>query len=313
MKKVIRLGTRGSPLAIVQAEDVKQRLYKNHPHLEKDAEIEIVPIRTSGDWRPEHKEQTFVEMGGNKGLFTKEIEEALQARYIDMAVHSMKDVSSWLPDDLNIAAILDRADPRDAFISYKARSLAELPAGSIVGTSSLRRQSQILAHYPSLQIVPLRGNVDTRLKKMADGAADATLLAVAGMTRLRVMDRIASVIDTDVILPAAAQGAIGVEIRHDDEDMRQYLAPLNDQDTAICISAERAMLQLLDGSCHTPIGALARIVDQNQILLEGLIAKPDGTAIIRQHIKGPVSMAKKIGTELGQILKSKMPLDFFAA
>lgn len=312
MKKVLRLGTRGSPLAIVQAEDVRKRLYQAHPELANYGEIEIVPIRTSGDWRPEHKERTFVEMGGNKGLFTKEIEEALQGQYIDMAVHSMKDVASLLPDGLEIAAILDRIDPRDAFISHKARSLAELPSGSVIGTSSMRRQSQILALHPHLQVVPLRGNIDTRLKKMADGVADATLLAVAGMTRLSVLDRMASIIETDIILPAAAQGAIGIEIRRNDEDMRNYLLPLNCSTTSICISAERAMLKYLDGSCHTPIGALAKTIDQDQIILEGLIAKPDGSAIVRRKINGTILQAEEIGIELGKMLKTELPLDFFA-
>ena len=313
MKKILRLGTRGSPLAIVQAEDVRKRIYAAHHGSTEYFEIEIVPIRTSGDWHPEHKERSFIELGGNKGLFTKEIEEALKSDYIDMAVHSMKDVASWLPDGLQIAAILDRIDPRDAFISHKAPTLDQLPAGAVIGTSSLRRQSQILARRPDLQVVALRGNIDTRLKKMADGIADATLLAVAGMTRLSVKDRMASILDTDIMLPAAAQGAIGIEIRRDDINMQGILARINCEKTTICVSAERAMLKFLDGSCHTPIAALAKLTADNQVLLDGLVARPDGTAVIRHQIKGAITDSEAIGTELGRRIKSELPLDFFAA
>ena len=311
MKKTIRLGTRGSPLALIQAEDVRKSLYAAHPGLENDCVIEIVPIRTSGDWKPEHKEKTFLEMGGNKGLFTKEIEEALQADFIDMAVHSMKDVESWLPAGLSIAAILPRQDPHDAFISSKAKSLHDLPSGAIVGTASLRRQAQILAQRPDLSIITLRGNVETRLKKIADGVADATLLAVAGLSRLGMTDKIASIISADDMLPAAAQGAIGIETRSSDKEILDLLKSITCAKTAICVHAERAMLQHLDGSCQTPIGALARLDDQDQIHIDGLVARPDGTRIIRHNLKGAASDAIAIGTELGRIIKNQMPPNFF--
>lgn len=312
MKKILRLGTRGSPLALIQAEEVRSKLYAMHPALHLEGEIEIVPIRTSGDWRPEQKERTFMEMGGNKGFFTKEIEEALQAGFIDMAVHSMKDVETWLPDRLEIAALLKRGDPRDAFISSKAHTLDELPKGAVVGTSSLRRQAQILARRPDLLVQPLRGNVDTRLRKLAAGEADATLLAMAGLIRLRTTDRVASILETDIMLPSAGQGAIGIEVRKDDRETGQWLDAINCAETACCIRAERAALRILDGSCHTPIGALAQ-VQKDRLALEALVAKPDGSEIIRMSKSGRAKDAEKIGAELGEEIKRRLPDDFFAA
>jgi hydroxymethylbilane synthase len=217
MKKNMRLGTRGSPLALVQAEEVKKKLLSLHP----EASIEIVPIRTIGDWQNGQKDQRLIDLGGNKGLFTKEIEEALQHGAIDMAVHSMKDVASMLPTNLVIAAILDREDPRDAFVGSTQHTLDALPSGSTIGTSSVRRQAQILARRPDLRVVPLRGNVDTRLKKLGDGIADSIILAVAGMTRLGLANKISSIVETDIMLPAAAQGAIGIE--HDGMMMRPII------------------------------------------------------------------------------------------
>jgi hydroxymethylbilane synthase len=312
MKKILRLGTRGSPLALVQAEIVRSLLQAAHAHLQDDADIEIVPIRTTGDWRPEQREQTFLEMGGNKGLFTKEIEEALQAGYIDFAVHSMKDVQTWTPDGLEYAAILPRGDPRDAFIAHQARSLQELPAGAIVGTSSLRRQSQILAKRPDLKVVPLRGNVDTRLKKLMDGEADATMLAVAGLVRLGLEHKAASILDTQTMLPAVAQGAVGVEIRSDDDLARELVTAINCAKSMACVAAERALLKVLDGSCRTPIAALAQYRGTDKIYLEGLVAKPDGSAMVRLQQEAPPSAALQLGEELGHGIKRLLPLDFFA-
>jgi hydroxymethylbilane synthase len=311
MKKILRLGTRGSPLALLQAENVRARLLAADPALRAESEIEIIPIRTSGDWRPEHKDKTFLEMGGDKGLFTKEIEDALISCVIDMAVHSMKDVPSKLPDALEIATLLERADPHDVFIANNVQTLEELPAGAVVGTASLRRQAQILHHRPDLRVVPLRGNVDTRLRKIADGEADATVLALAGMERLGVEDRISSVLETDIMLPAVAQGALGVEIRRDDGDMRRILAMLDCSRTATCIKAERAFLLGLDGSCHTPIAGLAQLEEDGQLSLEGLVAKPDGTTIIRMSRNGPAKDAEALGLALAEELKSRMPIGFF--
>jgi hydroxymethylbilane synthase len=311
MKKILRLGTRGSPLALIQAEEVRKQLLKAHAELQQDGEIEIVPIHTSGDWRPEQKERTFLEIGGDKSLFTKEIEEALSAGFVDMAVHSMKDVESQLPANLEIAALLERGDPRDAFISTKAKTLDELAPGSTVGTASLRRQAQILKRRPDLKVVPLRGNVDTRLRKLANGEADATVLALAGMQRLGVANHVASIIDTDIMLPSAAQGALGIEIRRDDETMRRLVNAINVAPVALCLAAERALLRLLDGSCTTPIGALATLDANGQLTLEGLVARPDGSSVIRMSRTGPGDAPEALGTALGEDLKRSMPPNFF--
>lgn len=312
MKKTIRLGSRGSPLALIQAEEVRSKLLAATPSLADEAIIEIVPIRTTGDWKPEHKEKSFIELGGNKGLFTKEIEEALESNHIDMAVHSMKDVASVLPDSLTIAAMLERADPRDAFIGTTCHNLDELPQGATIGTSSLRRQSQILARRPDLRVVPLRGNVDTRLKKLAEGIADATLLAVAGLTRLDAKNRISSILEPSVILPAAGQGAIGIEIRRTDNDMLKIVQPLNSAETFLCVQTERALLKVLDGSCHTPIGALARVTGADEITLEAVVGKADGTSLIRLSQTSSHLQAEAMAIALGHTFKGQLPPNFFA-
>lgn len=310
MKNTIRLGSRGSPLALIQAEDVRKKLKNVHPNM--GSNIEIVPIRTTGDWKPEQKDKSFIELGGNKGLFTKEIEEALLSGHIDMAVHSMKDVASVLPPGLAIAALLERVDARDAFIGRNVRALHELPAGSVVGTSSLRRQSQILALRPDLKVVPLRGNVETRLKKLNDGLVDATLLAVAGLTRLNMTQHISSILDFDIMLPAAAQGVVGIEIRQDDEDLRQLLMSLNDRPTRQCVTAERALLKILDGNCQTPIGVYAHHVANDQLKLDAIVARKDGTGKIQLSDTAPAQDAEKLGIQLGTKLKSMMSDDYFA-
>lgn len=313
MKKTIRLGTRGSPLALVQAEEIRDRMHHSHPDLAHEFAIEIIPIRTTGDWKPEHKERRFIDMGGNKGLFTKEIEEALLSDYIDMAVHSMKDVASALPPALDIGAIIERQDPHDAFIGRDAHTIDELPAGAVVGTSSLRRQAQILANRPDLRVTPLRGNVETRLKKLQDGLADATLLAVAGLTRLRLEGRISSVLPVRTMLPAAAQGALGIEIRRDDAFMRNLLAPLNHYASAVCVTAERAVMRAIDGSCHTPAGAYATLDAQGVVSLEALVARADGTALMRLSSSGAAVDADALGEQIGFELRAKSPQDLFAA
>lgn len=313
MKKVLRLGSRGSPLALLQAEETRKKLFSSHPDLASTAEIEIVPILTSGDWRQEHREQSFRELGGNKELFTKEIDEALLGGHIDMAVHSMKDVATLIPGRIEFIAILQRVDPRDAFIGRDVRRFEDLPKGAAVGTSSLRRQAQILARRPDLRIVPLRGNVETRLQKLADGIADATLLAHAGLIRLGLQSRASSVIPADIVLPAAAQGAIGVAARKDDAEVRTLLQAINARATAACVAAERAFLRVLDGSCHTPIGALAELDAAGQLHLEGVAAKADGTSVIRMKASGLPMTAERIGEELGGHFKATLPPDFFAA
>lgn len=313
MKKTLRLGTRGSPLALLQAEETRKKLFSTHPGLLETVEIEIVPITTSGDWRPEHREQSFRELGGNKELFTKEIDEALLNGHIDMAVHSMKDVATWLPDRIEIVAISERIDPRDAFIGRDVRRLEDLPKGAVVGTASLRRQAQILAYRSDLRVVSLRGNVETRLKKLADGQADATLLAMAGLTRLGLQDRASSILSTDIMLPAAAQGALGVAARKDDDEMRSLLQAINQPDAAVCVAAERAFLRKLDGSCHTPIGALAHLKSGGRLHLEGVVAEAGGTSVVRMKIDAPAAEAERIGEELGGRIKEALPANFFAA
>lgn len=313
MKKTLRLGTRGSPLALLQAEETQKTLFSSSPEMQAEVEIQIVPILTSGDWRPEQRDQSFRDLGGNKELFTKEIDEALLNGHIDMAVHSMKDVATFLPAGLAIMAMLRRADVRDAFIGRDAHNLSDLPEGAVVGTSSLRRQSQILAHRPDLKVVPIRGNVETRLNKLAAGQVDATLLAMAGLARLGLQDRVSSPLPTDLMLPAAAQGAIGLIAREDDDEVRTILQNVNVRETFICVEAERAFLRKLDGSCHTPIGALARLIPDGSLQLDGMASKADGTWMIRLQASGLSEDAEQIGTELGSRVKEKLPADFFAA
>lgn len=310
MKKIIRLGTRGSPLALIQAQIVRETLFHASPELRDSHEIEIVPINTSGDWRPGTRDISFLEMGGSKGLFTKEIEEALLSNTIDCAVHSMKDVSVKGPEGLTFAAILERADPRDALLSPLAPTLDDLPIGARVGTSSLRRKAQLLALRPDLHVVPLRGNVDTRMKKLAAEEADATILAVAGLTRLGVIDKAASIFSPQEILPAAAQGLLGIQIREDDTTMRTILAPINHAESETCWLAERALMRRLDGSCRTPIAAYARFDEQGGLFMEALVAKVDGSAIIRRSQSAPRDQAEALGDALGREIRAAMPTDF---
>ncbi len=311
MKKILRLGTRGSPLALIQAQIVREEIYRAHQGLRETCDIEIVPIRTTGDWSPAQGEQTFLDLGGNKGFFTKEIEEALSSGSLDCAVHSMKDVSVWNPPGLVFGAMIRRADPRDALLSPLAPKLEDLPKGARVGTSSLRRKAQILAFRPDLTVVPLRGNVDTRLRKLAAEEADATILAVAGLERLGMTDKIASILDVQKMLPAVGQGVLGVQIRQDDEEMRAWLAPVNHEETERCLRAERALLRRLDGSCRTPIAGFAQIKPLGRIELEALAARPDGTKVVRRRAEGMAADAEKIGTELAEEIRRQMPSDIF--
>lgn len=307
MTSRLRIGTRGSPLALAQAHQTRDRLAAAHPALAEPGAIEIVVIRTTGD---AILDRTLSEAGG-KGLFTKEIEEALVDRRIDLAVHSMKDVPTWLPDGLDICCVLPREDPRDAFFSPKASSIDELPSGAVVGTASLRRQALVLARRPDLKVVPFRGNVDTRLRKLAEGEADATLLALAGLNRLGIAGRATSVIDPSVMLPAVAQGAIGIEVRADDAGTRALLAPLNCGDTMLRVTAERALLAVLDGSCRTPIAALAELRPDG-LHLDGLVASPDGRQVLRTSRSGAAADAAQLGSDAGRELKSRLPPGFFA-
>ncbi len=306
--KTWRIGTRGSPLALAQAQEVRQRLIAAHPDLAEERRLQIVVITTTGD---RDRSRPLAEIGG-KGLFTKEIEEALIAGRIDLAVHSMKDVPTWLPEGLEIGTILPREDARDALFSGAGDSLAALPAGAVVGTVSLRRQAQILAARPDLEVVPIRGNVDTRLRKLEEGRVDATLLAVAGLRRLGQADRITAALAPEEMLPAVAQGAIGLEVRRADDAAKALLAPLNDADSALRVGAERACLEVLDGSCRTPIAAYAEL-SGGRLRLRALVAAPDGSRVFRAEAESAPAEAEGLGRALGQELRIEAGEDFFKA
>jgi hydroxymethylbilane synthase len=304
----VRIGTRGSPLALIQAEEVRRRLAAAWPDLAAPDAIAIVPIKTSGD---RIQDRTLADAGG-KGLFTKEIEEALLAGTIDVAVHSMKDMPTWLPEGLTIDCLLPREDPRDALIG-PVRRIADLAQGAIVGTSSLRRQAQVLALRPDLRIVALRGNVETRLRKIAAGEADATLLALAGLRRLGMEHRASAVLTTQEMLPAVAQGAIGIERRKSDTHMHECLAAIHDPETGTVVAAERAVLARLDGSCRTPIAALAVLEGASTMRLEALIATPDGKRVLRAQRAGAAADAAALGDDAGHELRRNGGPEFFAA
>jgi hydroxymethylbilane synthase len=294
----IRIGTRGSPLALAQAGEVRERLKLAHGLADLDLEIQV--IKTSGD---RAQDRPLSEVGG-KGLFTKEIEEALLAGKIDIAVHSTKDMRTVLPAGLTIGAVLPREDVRDAFISIKYPSLASLPSGATVGTSSLRRQAQVKRLRPDLRTLGLRGNVETRLKKLEDGVVDATILASAGLNRLGKGDRITALMPVEDMLPAIGQGAIAVEVRDADAATALRLAPLNDEASALCVGAERAFLAHLDGSCRTPIAGLAELRD-GMLHFRGMILSPDGARCLEVGRVGPPSSAMKIGDDAGAELVAR--------
>jgi hydroxymethylbilane synthase len=299
----IRIGTRGSPLALVQAEHVRSRIAAAHQL--DPASIEITIIKTSGD---RILDRPLSEVGG-KGLFTKEIEEALLDDSIDLAVHSMKDVATVLPDRLFIAAILEREDVRDAFISLKAMRFADLPPGAVVGTASLRRQAMVKRIRPDLSVITFRGNVGTRLKKLEAGEADATILAYAGLKRLGQTERATNVMSSETMLPAVAQGALGLEIRRSDERMAALVAPLVHRETTLCVTAERAMLRGLDGSCKTPIAGLAQL-GGGRLSLRGMILTPDGREAHEVELDGSASDAEAIGREAAADLLGRAGANF---
>ena len=284
-------------MALAQANQVRRLLGEAHADLAAPDAVAIKVIKTTGD---RVQDRTLAEIGG-KGLFTKEIEEALIDRGIDIAVHSMKDVPTWLPTGLEIGCLLSREDPRDALIAKTGSSIADLPAGTIVGTASLRRQAQVLALRPDLTVVPLRGNVETRLHRLAEGKVDATLLAMAGLNRLGRRDAVTAALEPEEMLPAVAQGAIGIEIRADDDAVRDRLAPLNCDLTAQRVAAERALLAVLDGNCRTPIGGLAE-TDGESLRFRGLVAHPDGEWVHRVARDGALADAATLGRDAGEEL-----------
>lgn len=292
----IRIATRKSPLALWQAEYVKARLLALHPGLE----VELLKMTTKGD---KILDAPLAKVGG-KGLFVKELENGMLEGSADIAVHSMKDVPVEFPVGLHLAVICEREDPRDAFVSNTIEGFEALPQGARVGTSSLRRQAQIKALRPDLEIISLRGNVNTRLQKLDDGEYDAIILAAAGLKRLGFDDRIRECLDPSVSLPAIGQGAVGIECRSDDDYINQLIAPLNDETTAIRVKAERAMNNRLEGGCQVPIGGYAEI-DFGVIVLRGLVGRPDGTEIIRGDISGRPEDAEELGTVLADDLLSR--------
>jgi hydroxymethylbilane synthase len=301
---ILRIGSRGSPLALIQAREVASRLAEACGLAPE--RIEIKTIRTTGDMI---QDRPLADAGG-KGLFTKEIEEALLSGAIDLAVHSSKDMPTVLPAGLVLSAFLPREDPRDAFISRKAKSLGDLPRGAVVGTASLRRQALVKRLRPDLGIVPLRGNVETRLRKIENGEADATVLALAGLKRLGLAEAATAVLDLDEFLPAVGQGAIGIETREDDDKTRALVDAINDPDTATALGAERAFLVVLDGSCRTPIAGHARVIG-GTVRLRGLIAKTDGSETLEVSREGARADAAALGADAGRELKSRAGPDFF--
>ena len=294
----LRIGSRGSPLALVQAREVQGRLAQACGL--DPARIGITIIRTSGDMI---QDRPLADAGG-KGLFTKEIEEALLAGAIDLAVHSSKDMPAALPPGLVLSAFLPREDARDAFISRKAKTLRDLPKGAAVGTSSPRRQALIKRLRPDLVIVPLRGNVETRLRKIEAGEADATILAVAGLKRLGLLAAATAMLDIEEFLPAAGQGAIGIETRADDTKTNALVARIGDADTATALAAERAFLAVLDGSCRSPIAGHARL-SGDTVRFRGLIATPDGSEALEVFREGRRADAAALGADAGRDLKGR--------
>ncbi len=291
--KLVRIATRKSALALWQAEFVKAELERFHA----DVRVELVPMSTQGDII---LDTPLAKIGG-KGLFVKELEQAMLDGRADIAVHSMKDVPVEFPEGLELYTICEREDPRDAFVSNNFANLNELPQGAIVGTSSLRRQCQIKALRPDLDIRDLRGNVNTRLGKLDDGQYDAIILAAAGLIRLEMESRIADYIEPEVSLPANGQGAVGIECRIDDEVTKALLAPLEHTQTRIRVNAERSMNRYLEGGCQVPIGAYA-LVDGEQVHLRGLVGAVDGSEILRDEVTGHVNDAEKLGIELAKKL-----------
>ena len=302
---LLRIGTRGSPLALAQARMTRAALMAAHGWSEEAAEI--VVIRTSGD---RIQDRPLSEVGG-KGLFTKEIEDALLDGSIDIAVHSAKDMPTALPEGLMLAACLPREDVRDAFISRKAATLRDLPQGAVVGSASLRRQAMVKRLRPDVTVVPFRGNVETRLRKLDAGEVDATLLALAGLKRLGLADKATALLDAGEFLPAVGQGAVTIEARASDTRTRELLGKIDHPDTSVALACERAFLSVLDGSCRTPIGGHA-VLNGDAISFRGMILRPDGRETFETTRSGSRREAAALGADAGAELKRSAPNDFFA-
>ncbi|CAK8725341.1 Porphobilinogen deaminase [Candidatus Electrothrix laxa] len=293
MRKEIRIGTRASLLAVTQSTWVKNQIEQQYP----DTTVELVKIVTKGD---KILDVPLAKVGG-KGLFVKEIEDALLDERVDLAVHSMKDVPAELPEGLQVAIVPEREIPQDAFVSGKHQTVEALPQGAVIGTSSLRRKSQLACLRPDLEINDLRGNLDTRLRKLDDGEYDAIILAGAGLNRLGMQDRITDLFTPEQMLPAIGQGSLGIELRIADTELLEGLQFLHHRDTAVTVAAERAFLLRLEGGCQVPIGGFATL-DGDTITLTGLIASLDGKTILREQLSGPATEAEKIGVRLAETL-----------
>ncbi|HTW71676.1 MAG TPA: hydroxymethylbilane synthase [Acetobacteraceae bacterium] len=310
----LRVGTRGSPLARLQTRIFLEDLIAQWPDLGGDNAFEQHVIRTTGD---AVQDRRLAEIGG-KGLFAKEIHEALLDHRIDLAVHSLKDLETALPPGIILACTLTREDARDVLVlgadcgeTDPADPFACLPGGALVGTASVRRQAQLLHVRPDLHVAPIRGNVQTRLAKLASGDYAASLLALAGLRRLGMEDRASVVLDPDAMVPAAGQGIIGITARADDTGLHELLAAIEDPDAKAAATAERAMLTELDGSCRTPIGGHARLLPNGQLHLTGMVARADGSFLLKRSLHGDVPDAARIGTELGASLRADSPHDIF--
>lgn len=295
-KKTIKIATRKSPLALWQAYFIRDQLLAHHD----DLDVELIKMTSKGD---KILDVPLAKVGG-KGLFVKELEAGLLAGDADIAVHSMKDVPVDFPEGLHLAVICEREDPRDAFVSNKFSQLDDLPQGAVVGTSSLRRQSQLLKYRPDLQIKFLRGNVNTRLQKLDDGEYDAIILAAAGLIRLEMKQRISSYLTTEQSLPAMGQGAVGIECRVEDTLTHELIAPLAHEETTIRLTAERALNKQLEGGCQVPIGGFAEL-DDKQISMRAFVGSPDGKELVEGSVFGPAEDAEQLGIQLANDLLSR--------
>jgi hydroxymethylbilane synthase len=302
-ERVITVGSRGSRLALRQTELVLAELRRRFP----SRRFQVQGVRTTGDRRPE---ASLAAIGG-QGVFVKELEAALRARRVDLAVHSLKDVPAEVGGGLVLAAVTERGDVRDAVVSRGRRRLAELPAGSRVGTGSLRRSVQVRALRPDLEVVDLRGNVDTRLRKVEEGLVDAAILAAAGLARLGYLERAAELLDTDAMLPAIGQGALTLEARADDAEVIEMASALDHRDTRLAVTAERAFLSRLGGGCRLPMAALA-VVESDSLRLRGLIADPEGRRLLRGEVTGPSSDAEALGASLAEQLLAQGAAELIA-
>lgn len=304
----LRIGTRGSPLALAQAYMTRTLLMEQFPELTQEGAIEICVMKTQGDMI---LDKSLMELGG-KGLFTKELDVALLANEVDICVHSMKDVPTWIPDGTILPCTLEREDTNDAFISgsEEVKCLDDLPDNAVIGTASLRRQAQLMAKNPTWTCVNFRGNVQTRLRKLDDGEVDATLLAIAGLKRMDMAGCATTVLEWDEMLPAVAQGAIGIQCRDDDERSIRYITGLNHEPTLACVNSERAFLEALDGNCKTPIAGQAKIID-GKMHFRGLISMPDGSVTFRTESVGEIADGVALGRAAGEKLKAEAGDKFF--